>query len=377
MPGLKPIYRPKFTINQIEEAQRICNKHSAPHHMVQRAKLVLLLHQHPDIDNPRAARLVGRHENWVRYWRKRWAIEGFSLRDKPRSGRTPTLSANDHALIKAIACEFPMQRHQPLSRYSTMDIVRVVKAEQQLDHVSPSSVWRILAHDAIKPWRFRCWIFPRDPEFLQKARPILQLYQGFWQGQPLGARDFVICADEKTSIQARQRRYPSQPPGANQLALFEHEYQRQGAIQYLAALDVHHMRLFGRCEPKTGKAAFGRLVDDVMLQPPYTSAERMFWIVDSGSSHRGPKAAAELRERYHNLILIHTPIHASWLNQIEIYFSILQRKVLTPNNFKDLHELEQRILAFQNYYMKYAKPFNWKYTCHDLERQFEQLKLAA
>ena len=377
MPGLKSIYRPKFTINQIEEAERISQKHTAPHNKVQRAKLVLLLHQHPDMDNPPAARLLGRHENWVRYWRKRWATEGFSLSDKPRSGRKPTLSANDHALIKAIACEFPVQRSQPLSRYSTMDIVRIVKAEQQLVHVSASSVWRILDQDAIKPWRFRCWIFPRDPEFLQKARPIVELYQGFWQGQPLGERDFVICADEKTSIQARQRRYPSKPPAANQLALFEHEYQRQGAIQYLAALDVHHMRLFGRCEPKTGKAPFGRLVADVMLKPPYTSAERMFWIVDNGSSHRGAKAAAELRERYNNLILVHTPIHASWLNQIEIYFSILQRKVLTPNNFKDIKALEHPILAFQNHYMKYAKPFNWKYTCHDLEQQFERLRLAA
>ncbi len=89
------------------------------------------------------------------------------------------------------------------------------------------------------------------------------------------------------------------------------------------------MRLFGRCELITDKAAFGRLVGDVMLQPSYTSAERMFWIVDNGSSHRGPKAGAELRERYDNLILVHTPIHASWLNKIEIYFSILQCKVLT------------------------------------------------
>ena len=377
MPGLKPKFRPQFTVNQIKEAQRISQKHTAPHNMVQRAKLALVLQQQPDIENPQAARQLGRHENWVRYWRKRWASEEFSLSDKPRSGRKPILSANDHALIKAIACEFPLQRSQPLSRYSTMDIVRVVQAEQKLVHVSASSVWRILDQDAIKPWRFRCWIFPRDPEFLPKASPILELYQGFWQGQPLGARDFLICADEKTSIQARQRCYPSQPPLANQLALFEHEYKRQGALQYLAALDVFHMRLFGRCEPKTGKAAFGRLVDDVMRQPPYASAERVFWIVDNGSSHRGPKAAAELRERYANLILVHSPIHASWLNQIEIYFSILQRKVLTPNDVKDVQELEERILTFQKHYMNYAKPFKWKYTCQDLERQLERLRLAA
>jgi hypothetical protein len=130
MPGLKPRYRPQFMVNQIEEAKRISNKHCALHNMVQRAKLVLLLHQLPDMNNPQATHLLGRHENWVCYWRKHWTTEEFSLRDKPRSGRKPSsLSSNDHALIEAIACEFPMQRDQPLSRYSTMDIVRVVKAD--------------------------------------------------------------------------------------------------------------------------------------------------------------------------------------------------------------------------------------------------------
>jgi len=258
-----------------------------------------------------------------------------------------------------------------------MDIVRVVKADDMLSHISASSVWRILDQDAIKPWRFRSWIFPRDPAFIEKAGPVVDLYQRIWHGQPLGARDFVISADEKTSIQARSRTHPSQPPNADQLALFEHEYVRHGAVQYLAALDVHHAKIFGRCEPKTGKAPFGRLVDDVMRQEPYASAERVFWIVDNCSSHRGPKAAKELKEQYSNLILINTPVHASWLNQIEIYFSILQRKVLTPNDVKNTCELEQRILLFQDYYMRTAKPFKWKYTRHSLEKQFGLIQLAA
>jgi len=258
-----------------------------------------------------------------------------------------------------------------------MDIVRVIKEDDMLAHISVSSVWRILNQDAIKPWRFRSWIFPRDPAFCEKARPVLDLYQRVWQGQTLGNRDFVISADEKTSIQARSRTQRSKPSSANQLALFEHEYVRQGAIQYLAALDVHHAKIFGRCEPKNGKAPFGRLVDDVMKQEPYTSAERVFWIVDNCSSHRGAKAAKELNEKYSNLIMINTPVHASWLNQIEIYFSILQRKVLTPNNFKDVNELENCILLFQDYYNKNAKAFKWKYTSRDLEQQFGALKLTT
>jgi len=258
-----------------------------------------------------------------------------------------------------------------------MDIVRVVKDDHRLLHMSHSSVWRILDQDAIRPWRFRTWIFSRDPHFQEKAGIIVDLYQRIWQDEQLGERDFVISADEKTSIQARYRKHPSQPPAANQLALFEHEYERQGAIQYLAALDVHNMNLVGRCEPKTGKAPFSRLVDDVMLREPYRSADRVFWIVDNGSSHRGEKAANELKEKFSNLILINTPVHASWLNQIEIYFSILQRKALTPNNFKSTHEIKKRILNFQEYYMNKAKPFNWKYNRYELEQQFKQFKIAA
>ena len=114
----------------------------------------------------------------------------------------------------------------------------------------------------------------------------------------------------------------------------EHEYERGGALAYIAAWDVHRAKIFGRCEPTTGIAPFGRLVDEVMSQPPYCSARRVFWIVDNGSSHRGQPAVARLQERWPGHVLVHTPVHASWLNQIEIYFSIIQRKVLTPNDFR-------------------------------------------
>jgi transposase len=130
--------------------------------------------------------------------------------------------------------------------------------------------------------------------------------------------------------------------------------------------------VFGRCEPKTGKAAFGRLVDDVMSQEPYRSARRVFWIVDNGSSHRGERAAEELRARHPRIVLVHTPTHASWLNQIELYFSIIQRKVLTPNDCTTLDELVGRILAFGQRYSALQKPFAWRFTRQDLERRLRE-----
>src|SRR6266704_2099413 len=148
---------------------------------------------------------------------------------------------------------------------------------------------------------------------------------------------------------------------------------RKGAWAYLAAWDVHRAKLFGRCEHKTGIAPFERLVAQVMRQQPYRSARRVFWIADNGSSHRGQRAAARLRARWPNIILVHTPIHASWLNQIEIYFSIVQRKLLTPNDFANLTMLRDQLMRFQQRYQQSAKPFEWTFTRSDLDALLEKI----
>jgi len=274
----------------------------------------------------------------VQGWRARFVADGCDgMEERPRRGRPRLLAPTTRALMVALACERPAERDVPLSRYSLSELAAEAATILRTE-VGPSrsSIWRWLMHDALRPWRHQCWIFPRDPHFLELAGPVLDLYACRWHGQPLWADEYVLSADEKTSIQARRRLQPSLPPGPHQAARIEHEYARQGALQYLAAWDVHRAVVFGRCEPKTGKAAFGRLVDQVMDQEPYRSARRVFRIVDNGSSHRGEPAAEELRVRHPCIVVVHTPVHASWLNQIEQYFSILQRKVLTPNDCYDL-----------------------------------------
>jgi hypothetical protein len=187
-----------------------------------------------------------------------------------------------------------------------------------------------------------------------------------WEGKPLGDEDYVICADEKTSIQARRRKAPTVAPRPWQAGRYEHEYERKGALAYLAAWDVHRAKVFGLCDVTTGIKPFQRLVDLVMGQEPYRSARRVFWITDNGSSHRGKRSSDRLSGWYENAILVHTPVHASWLNQVEIYFSIVQRKVLSPNDFAGLPALEHSLLAFQEYYEQIAEPFEWKFTRKDL-----------
>lgn len=275
--------------------------------------------------------------------------------------------------VKALACEIPWLQGIPLSRFSSSDIATEIIQRGIVAHISGSTVWRWLDEDAIKPWQHRSWIFPRDPAFEEKAARVLDLYQGMWQGHPLKFNEFVISADEKTSIQARARRHPSLAPAPGLCMRVEHEYERKGSLSYLAAWDVRRAKVFGRCEEKSGIQPFDRLVAMVMNREPYRSAKRVFWIVDNGSSHRGPKAVARLRERWPQLVLVHLPVHASWLNQIEIYFSIVQRKALTPNDNCTLEDLARRIILFQQRFEEIAKPFEWKFTRHDLTQLMGRL----
>lgn len=277
--------------------------------------------------------------------------------------------------VKALACELPTMRNLPLSRWSISDVAREVCQSGIVATVSDTTVWRWLHEDAIRPWQHRCWIFPRDPEFNVKAGRVLDLYERIWCEKPLQEDEFVLSADEKTRIQARARKHPTLPPKPGSPMKVEHEYKRCGAWAYIAALDVHRAKLFGRCEKKTGIVPFDRLVAQVMKQPPYRDARRVFWIVDNGSSHRGQRSIDRLKKKYPRLEIVHGPVHASWLNQIEIYFSILQRKVLTPNDFASLQVAKERILGFQEYYQTIAKPFQWKFTKRDLDALLNKIRV--
>jgi hypothetical protein len=290
------------------------------------------------------------------------------------AGGLPAFPPRIVVAIKALACELPARRGLPLARWSVSELRREAMASGIVAKISGTTLWRWLSQDALRPWRHRTWIFPRDPNFARKAGRVLDLYQRRRRGTALGPRDYVVCADEKTSIQARRRKHHSLPPASGRPVRVEHEYARTGALAYLAAWDVHRARLFGRCERKTGIAPFERLVAQVMGQEPYRSAHRVFLVTDNGSSHRGPRAAGRLRAKWRNAVLVHTPIHASWLNQIEVYFSIVERKLLTPSDFADPGALGRALMAFQSCYQRAAKPFKWTFTRRDLHVLLAKLR---
>ena len=363
VPAACPI---SLTASQRHRLKKMAYGHKTPYQARVRAQVVL--HAARGRSNARIARETGLHLDTVRTWRGRFAERGLpGLSDRKRSGRPPSFTALQVAEVKALACQLPAETGTPLSRWSCPELAREVVARGIAGSISASTVRRWVKQDALKPWQYRSWIFVRDPDFRAKAARVMDLYARTWQGEPIGEDEYVVSADEKTSIQARCRCHPTLAPGKARAVRVNHEYERGGALAYLAAYDVHQARVFGRCEPTTGIVPFMNLVEQVMTQEPYASAKRVFWIVDNGSSHRGKKAIDRLTSRFPNAVMVHTPVHASWTNQIEIFFSIVQRKVVSPNDFTDLGEVRDRLRAFEDRYNATAQPFQWRFTTSDLD----------
>jgi hypothetical protein len=246
-------------------------------------------------------------------------------------------------------------------------------SEGLVESISSSTVRRWLHAAAIKPWQYRSWIFPRDPDFAAKAARVLDLYARKWDGAALGPGDYVISADEKSQLQALARRHPDRRAGPGRARRVEFEYKRGGTVAYMGAYDVHQARLIGTVSAKTGIVPFMELAERVMSVEPYASAERVFWVVDNGSSHKGPKSIERMTSAWPNAQLVHLPVHASWLNQIEAVFSVIQRKVIRPADFADLAALKDRLERFEDHYNHTAEPFDWRFTRTDLAAMLERL----
>jgi transposase len=325
--------------------------------------------------NARIAADLGVSTDTVRKWRGRFTTRGLDgLKDLPRCGRPRRISALDRAAVVALACQLPAATGIPLAHWTGPELAAELAAQNLASSpVSASSVRRILAENPVKPWQYQSWIYPRDPDFAARARVILDLYQGFYQGKPLGPGDRILSFDAKPQINARRRLHATRPAAPGRPVRYEHEYKRQGSLALLAGLDVRTGQVFASTPLTTGIKPFMDLAGQVMTRPEYNNAPRVFVIVDNGSDHRGQAAITRLAQAHPNAIMIHTPLHASWRNQIEIFFSVIQKKVVTPNDFDSLEQLSRTLLTFIDRYNQTARPFNWKFTAEDLHDLMDRI----
>jgi len=316
--------------------------------------------------NARIAADLGITVDMVRKWRSRFAAHGLGgLKDRPRTGRPRQISELDRAAVVSLACQLPAASGVPLARWTGPELLAEITT-QAAGPLSLTSLRRILADHPVKPWQYRSWIYPRAPDFEARAAVILDLYQGYYQGKRLRPGDRILSFDAKPQIQARGRRHATLPAAPGKPVRVEHEYTRHGALALLAGMDVHTGIVFASTPATTGITPFMDLAGQVMGRPEYKNAPRVFIIVDNGSDHRGQAAINRLASAHPNAIMIHTPVHASWLNQIEIFFSVVQKKVVSPNDFASLDDLSATLLAFVHRYNRTARPFNWKFTAADL-----------
>jgi len=314
--------------------------------MVERACIVLACVEGKEIQQ--VARETGASIPTVSKWRKRFAQAGLAgLRDQPRSGKPPTYDAGFRDRVLALLEQTPPAG---LGHWDGREVARELGA-------SVHAVWRLLRREGIYLQRLRTWCVSTDPEFAPKAAEVVGLYLN----PPLNA--LVLSVDEKPSIQAIQRPsgYVETDSGAVVRAM-KSTYKRNGTLNLLAALEIATGQIHAQTTEQKKREDFRRFLDGVVAELP--SDKEIHVILDNYSTH---KRNDDWLAKYDGRIQFHfTPTSASWLNQIEIYFSIVQRKVLTPNDFKSLSELEQRLLAFQQRYQETASPFQWTFTRKDL-----------
>ena len=224
-----------LTGSQRRELTRMTRAGRTEQRLVMRAEIVLAASAGES--NAQIARWLGICEDTVRKWRRRWcaAPGAASLADAKRSGRRPTFTAVQLARVNAMACTPPRDKGVPLSRWSRPQLAEQAITDGICGSISPATIRRWRSEDALKPWQYRSWIFITDPDFAVKAQRVLDLYDRTWDGTPLGAGDYVISADEKTSIQARCRCHPTLPAGKARQIRVNHDYHRRGAVAYLAA----------------------------------------------------------------------------------------------------------------------------------------------
>jgi transposase len=361
MPGPQPKYAIQLTDMQISELTHLSLSLTAPYVEVQRARILLLAHSHPDWPNTKIAKQVGSSLNRVKACRQRWSHQG-TLQSKPRSGAPREFSAIVRAQIVALACTKPRDQGKVYKRWSSEKLAQTAVEKGIVSSISASPIRRWLKQDQIKPWRYHSWQKPQDLHFVEKASPVLDLYE---QAQELAKRGEAVCGiDEKTSIQARQRLSETQAAVAGHPMQVSDRYKRMGSLQLFCTLRVATGLTFADCYARKRFSEFQDFLLKLFSSALCQGLKVLHLILDNGPTH----APKQLESWIGSLNLSFEvrvywlPKHASWLDQVEIIFSKVQREVLTPNDFASTIALQRDLLAYFEELNRHPKPIKWTYT---------------
>lgn len=379
MPGPQPKYAITLTPEQEALLQQLSTCYTAPFATVQRAQIVLLAHHHPEWQNAAIAQRLRCSVNTVKRWRQRWQTTE-ELRDAPRAGTPPTFTPLQRTQVVALACSAPRQYGKAWMRWSGEKLAQVAVEQGIVGAIAPGTIRRWLRADKIKPWRYHSWQHSTDPQFVEKAVPVLDLYA---QAPALQAHgELTVCADEKTSIQARQRVTPTKAPASGAVMQVADRYKRMGALQLFCALVVASGLTFTQTRMTKKFVDFKAFLQAFFQSALCAGIKVLHLILDNGPTHAPKQLGTWLAslELAFEVRIYWLPKYASWLDQVEIIFSKVQRALLTPNEFPSLVALERDLAAYFAELNTHPKPIKWTYTKTKLLAKFEApppLQLAA
>ena len=350
-PAARPVH---LTPPVRRKLQRLSRAQSAEHRSVVRAQIILRASQ--GMSNVAIARDLGCNVKTVRKWRERFKERPSdkALVDQPRSGRPQCVPTTVRCELLKLACQRPDGNSMPFQTIWTTASLGLALERETGYHLSQTEIRRILNGADIHPHRIKMWLHSPDPQFREKVKVICDLYCR--RRQP-GVK--ILCIDEKTGMQALEHRFPLHLAESGRSGRLEFEYKRHGTRTLIAALDVVNGKVFGEClAGRTEQDLMGFMED---LAQRHSKGD-IYVIWDNLNIHHGPRWVDFNRRHGGRFHFIWTPLHASWVNQIEIWFSLLERRVLRHADFRSVFELSSTIDQFiEQWNVNEAHPFNWRF----------------
>jgi transposase len=367
--GKLPSHFCQSTRTQETELTHVSLSYTAPYAEVQRARIVLWAHHHPAWSNTQIARTVGCARDTVKTWRRRWHQQG-TVAPTSRPGAPRHFAALVRAQIVALACSPPATHGKVWRRWSGEKLAQVAVEKGIVATISPSTIRGWLRQDKIKPWRYHSGQHSTDPQFVEKATPVLDLYA---QAQALHAQGgLTVCADEKTSIQARQRVTATKAAAPDEVMQVADRYKRMGMLQLFCALAVDSGLTFAQTRTSKKFVDFKAFLQAFFQSALCVGVQVLHLILDNGPTHAPKQLGTWLAslELAFEVRLYWLPKYASWLDQVEIIFSKVQRALRTPNDFPSTIALERDLRAYFAELNEHPKPIKWTYTKTKLLAKF-------